>query len=105
MIAGFLTEALTELGVKSEIFSAPREKLSKLNPWLEKLLKCGYCFSFWTALGVAPLVGAVHAFTGIVLVDMLLSVLIVQRLSNWMHNICDKWTDKYYSMSHINTEK
>ncbi|KKL91952.1 hypothetical protein LCGC14_1889510, partial [marine sediment metagenome] len=38
-------------------------------------------------------------------VNVLLTLLVVHRTSNIMHNVIDKWTDKYYDMRYINTDK
>jgi hypothetical protein len=100
-----LTEALTELVIKSEIFEPVRNLFFKLGSWLETLFKCGYCFSVWVALG-AVLISQVHyPLTGQPWLDLGLTALIVHRLSNILHNVIDKWTDKYYDVRYVNTEK
>lgn len=100
-----LTELLTELVVKSQIFLPFRKGISKLGGWFEKLIQCGYCLSVWVAAGVVFLTQTSYPLTGISWLDLGLMALVVHRLSNVLHNIIDKWTDKYYSMNHVNTEK
>jgi len=99
-----LTEALTELAIKSEIFKPFREAISKHSVWFKELLSCGYCFSVWAALAVILLTEIHYPVTGILAVDIGLTVVVVHRLSNILHNVIDKWTDKYYDMRFVNTE-
>lgn len=99
-----LTELITELVVKSEIFKSFREFVSGFD-WLNKLLSCGYCFSVYSAALVVFLVGPFYELVSSVFFNYLLTFLIVHRASNVWHNIIDKWTDKYYSLAHVNTEK
>lgn len=101
------TEALVEVVVKSEIFRPLRETISKLDSkWLGKLFSCGYCFSFWIAASMVGLFPAiVLSVSGQSFVDVGLTVLIVQRLSNVLHNIIDKWTDKFYDVRYVNSDK
>jgi hypothetical protein len=100
-----LTELVTELVVKSEIFKPVREVVFKLGDWFQKLFSCGYCFSVWAAVGVVLLTNTSYPLTGINVVDLGLMALVVHRSSNVLHNIIDKWTDKYYSIAHVNTDK
>jgi heme exporter protein D len=101
----FATEAITELVVKSMMFAPIRALVSRLGNWVEELFKCGYCFSVWVAFGVTILSQHIFPFTGLGLVGFFLTAVITHRLSNIIHNIIDKWTDKYYSITHINTDK
>ncbi len=102
----FATEAVVELIVKSEIFAPIRRLVSKLGSWTTELFKCGYCFSVWVALGWITAVPAViipaSTYPG---VNVLLTLLVVHRTSNIIHNVIDKWTDKYYDMRYTNTDK
>jgi len=90
-----LTEALTELTVKSKILSPFREfffkkrKSSKLYNKIHELLDCGYCMSVW-----------IGWFFGILLfneylllnkyIDWFFIGLLLHRLSNFLHNIYDR---------------
>jgi len=100
-----LTEAVTELIVKSEIFKPIRNVLFKLGNWVEKLFSCGYCFSVWAAIGVVFLTNTSYPLVGNDLLDLGLMSLVVHRLSNILHNVIDKYTDKYYDVRYVNTEK
>lgn len=100
-----LTELLTELVVKSQLFLPFRNLVSKLGGWFEKLFNCGYCFSVWVAMGVVFLTQTSYPLTGTSWLDLGLTALVVHRLSNVLHNIIDKWTDKYYNTRYVNTEK
>ena len=101
----FATEAMVELLVKSKFFEHPRQFLSKWS-WFKALINCGYCTSVWVAMifiTAAPVciipLSRLHFF------NVLVTLLVVQRLSNIMHNVIDKWTDKYYDMRYVNTDK
>lgn len=100
-----LTELLTELVIKSEIFKAFREKIGSTHSFFRKLLSCGYCFSVWAALGVVLTLNLSYAFSGIVAIDYIVSALLVHRVSNYLHNFNDKWLDKYYDMRFTNSVK
>jgi hypothetical protein len=100
-----LTELLTELVIKSEITKPLRNWIKSWGSWFDTLFSCGYCFSVWAAVGVVLLTQVSYPLTGIILLDLGLTALVVHRLSNVFHNIIDKWTDKYYDMQFVNTEK
>jgi len=100
-----LVELLTELVIKSEIFKPVRNWIFKLGGWFKDLFTCGYCFSVWVAFGVVFLTQISYPLTGQPWLDLGLMALIVHRLSNILHNVIDKWTDKYYSLGHVNTDK
>lgn len=100
-----LTEALTEVAIKSTIFKPIRERVSKVGVWVKELLSCGYCFSFWVAWFLTTLSDLRFPLTDINVINCLLMALIVHRSSNVIHNVIDKWTDKYYDTRYINTDK
>jgi hypothetical protein len=99
------TEAITELVIKSVIFKGFRELASR-GGWLKELFSCGYCFSVWVALGlIASVPVVILPLSDWAFVNVLITLLIIHRGSNIIHNIIDKWTDKYYDMRFINTDK
>lgn len=100
-----VVEALTEVIVKSQIARPLRETLSSKSVFLKELLHCGYCTSFWITAPVIILCGKVIPLSGGIVLDTLLTILIVQRISNVIHNVIDKWTDKYYDTRFVNSEK
>ncbi len=100
-----LTEAVTELTVKSDIFKPVRDLFFKLGDWAKTLFSCGYCFSVWVAVGVVFATNTYYSLTDIHMVDLGLMSLVVHRLSNILHNSIDKWTDKYYDTKYVNTIK
>ena len=101
--AVLLTELLTELVIKSEIIKPARDFIKSRGSWLETLFSCGYCFSVWTAFGVAFLLGLAYNLTGWYWVDLTLTSLLIHRLSNYLHNFNDKYLDKYYDTRYINS--
>ncbi len=98
-----LTELLTELVIKSQIFKPARDFIKTGGSWLDKLFNCGYCFSVWVAFGVVFLFGLSYNLTGWYWVDLSVTSLLVHRLSNYLHNFNDKYLDKYYDMRYINS--
>jgi hypothetical protein len=100
-----LTELLTELVIKSEIFRPVRNVIFKSGDWFKNLFSCGYCFSVWAAAGVVILTNTSYPLTGSHWLDLGLMSLVVHRLSNVLHNVIDKYTDKYYDSRYVNTIK
>ena len=95
------TEALTELLVKSLIFQDFREKIHLLGiSFLSKVFSCGYCFSVWSSkfLVLLSFILYFNEITFSTCILYFLVVLVVHRLSNYIHNINDKYFDKYYSI-------
>lgn len=105
IIGTIITEALTEVLVKSEIFSPARKKLKSTSTFVGKLIGCGYCTSFWVSIPVVILLGIPYGLTLIPVVDFLLWVVLFQRSSNILHNCIDKFTDKHYSSFHLSSIK
>lgn len=95
LLAIILTEAITEVITKSEIFNPIRSKIFKLGnnnrffSWLHNLLDCGYCFSVWAGVSVAILLFKdIHLIHPII--DWFVIGVILHRLSNIFHNIMDR---------------
>ena len=103
IIAIILTEAITELVVKSEIFYPIRKfffehKDNKIYDWLYLLTDCGYCFSVWAGWFVALVF--IYPFEEIKIIsfkiDWFFLGLLLHRLSNVFHYLVDcfrKWLD------------
>jgi len=105
-VLSLVNEAVVELVIKSEIFLPIRKFIFGLGTWFQKLFSCGYCFSFWTALFLVNAVPeTVLPLSSWSLVNWFFTLFLIQRLSNIIHNTIDKWTDKYYSLAHVNSEK
>ena len=95
LLAIILTEAITEIIVKSEFFSPLRARIFKLGQenkffdWLHSLLDCGYCFSVWASMLVAILffrdVPLLHWS-----INWFFVAMVLHRLSNLFHNIMDR---------------
>lgn len=94
IFAIILTEALTELIVKSEILSPIREfffnrKSNKLFNKIHDLLDCGYCTSVWIGWIFAILlvndISLINKY-----IDWFFMGLILHRLSNFLHNVYDR---------------
>ena len=98
ILSVFFTEGATELICKSNIFKSFRSKVAALHPFFKELLSCGYCTSVWVATAPAAFLAfrLSNSFGSLVLVFLFLTV-VLQRLSNFVHNINDKHFDKYYA--------
>jgi len=103
LFAVLLTELLTELVIKSEISKPARDFIKSGGSWLKTLFSCGYCFSVWTAFGVAFSFGLAYNLTGVYWADLAITSLLIHRLSNYLHNFNDKYLDKYYDMRYVNS--
>jgi multidrug transporter EmrE-like cation transporter len=95
ILAIVLTEAITELVVKSEIFRPLRAKIfnlggkNKFFSWLHNLLDCGYCFSVWAGWAVAFLfLNELKLFNPYV--DWFIVGVLLHRGANLFHNIMDR---------------
>lgn len=94
-MAIILTEAITEVVTKSEIFNPFRAKIFKLGErykffdWLHRLLDCGYCFSMWSGMLIAILffreVDLLHWS-----IDWFFIGVVLHRTSNILHNVIDR---------------
>ena len=105
LLAIIVTESITEIVIKSEIFNPVTTLFSKLGSWFKTLFSCGYCFSLWVAVAVVFFTNTSYPLTGNHIADLGLMALVIQRLSNILHNVIDKWTDKYYDTKYVNTIK
>jgi hypothetical protein len=92
LLAVIITEALTEIVVKSELFFPLREYLferGKKNSffnWFHSLVDCGYCFSVWMGWFTAFLLFRENLF----LIHWVFIGLAIHRLSNIFHFLIDR---------------
>ena len=90
-------EGATELVCKSSIFLGIRTKLSALHPLIKQLLGCGYCTSVWMSVVPAGLFAFKVASTiAMMPIMFMLFLVVIHRLSNFVHNVNDKHFDKLY---------
>lgn len=106
-----LCELITELVIKSEIFEPitnvfkTRMDKNRFLWFLGSLFSCGYCFSVWVGVFIAIILNITlidnfifgYGKLGYGL-DLILSGLIIHRCSNILHNVIDKWTNKFYDL-------
>jgi hypothetical protein len=82
-------EAITEVVVQSDLFIKLRNVLFKISPgFLGKLLSCGYCFSVWVSIIGWFMPGTI---TNIYILDGILRVFLLHRLSNVIHEFFMRW--------------
>jgi len=85
-----VTEAITELVVKSELFEPLRkycfESKYKIFNFIHRIIDCGYCFSVWAGFFVIIL----NYVTSNFIVDIFMLGIAIHRLSNIFHNLIDK---------------
>ena len=98
ILAVIITEAITELLTKSEIFIPLRgfffnRRDKKVFGFIHKLLDCGYCTSVWSGWFVALVffkdIGILNVW-----VDWFFVGLVIHRLSNVLHFLIDR-LDRY----------
>lgn len=114
VILVLLTETLTQLAIKADIFNSIRDYLRSKSSFLDELLICGYCFSVWAAIAVNlvvytagdPLIyikfnnlGALDTF-----INFCVSVLITHRLSNYLHGVSDRFFDTQKDIRYNNND-
>lgn len=78
-------EALTEIIVASDIATRFRTWFYNLNDFTAKLISCGYCLSVWVSMPFALVVP--NGFTDYFILNWVISVLILHRLSNATHGV------------------
>ena len=83
VIAVLLTEALVELFTESRFTESIRNKFS-FNDATEYFVNCGYCQSVWVGLFVSMMFNMNMGFCSYY-IDILISGLIIHRLSNLYH--------------------
>lgn len=95
IICIIVVEAITELIIKSIIFSRIRNFFISRSTFFEYLLTCGYCFSFWVSFFLIMLLISYNRLP--VLIDGVLNYLfiffIMQRGSNMLHGAIDRYFD------------
>jgi len=91
LLAIIITEAITEVVVKSELFFPFRGylfekgKTDKIFNWFHSLIDCGYCFSVWVGLFISFLLFRESNFFIHSYIDWIFIGLVVHRLSNVFH--------------------
>ena len=90
-------EAITEIITTSEIMAPAREFIRKaayttpptddgitrLFKWTDRLVSCGYCTSVWVSAFIS--IWDPVAFTGYRLVDAIIMIFLIHRISNLLH--------------------
>ena len=96
LIAIIVTEAITEIVVKSELFFPFRAylfekgKTNEIFNWFHSLFDCGYCFSVWVGLFVSFFLFRENNFFIHDYIDWILIGLVIHRLSNVFHFLIDR---------------
>ncbi len=92
-----IIEAMTNVLVKGDIFTNFRSKIYNYSEFLGKLVLCGYCFSFWVSFIICFLCFSLHvqliSIFNIPFLDFIANVFILQRMSNYLHGISDRFFD------------
>lgn len=91
LFAVILTEAITQIITKSELFKPLRKfffdrKENRLCKYIHDLLDCGYCTSVWIGWFVA----AMFIFMDNIILNIFFVGIVLHRLSNVLHFIIDK---------------
>ncbi len=93
IVAVVITESLTELIAKSEIFSPVREwffnkRGIRMFKFIHSLLDCGYCLSVWVGFFIGLVLVDLHLLNSFI--DCFIVGLLLHRTSNILHNIIDR---------------
>ena len=91
LFAIILTEAITQLITKSELFKPIRKfffkkRENRFCSWIHDLLDCGYCTSVWVGLGVV----ACMLFVNNIVLNVFFAGIVLHRLSNVLHFVIDR---------------
>ena len=95
-MAVIITEALTEIVVKSELlfpfrsYVFNRGKSNSFFTWIHSLVDCGYCFSVWMGWLTAFLLFGNNFVLIHTYVDWFFIGLVIHRLSNIFHFLIDR---------------
>ena len=97
-LLAIIVESITYICISADLLDKPRTALKESCRFLEGLLSCGYCFSFWVAL---ILLVIYSSSSSIILIDGVTSWinfifcwLLLHRLSNVVHGAIDKYFDR-----------
>lgn len=93
MLLIVLVEAITEILVDSQIFSKPRELIYTNSSFFGELVTCGYCTSVWVSAAVAWM--AVLSLSPYFMVNYIVTVMVLHRLSNVWHEAIKKWLNRH----------
>lgn len=97
LAAVIFVEAVTELICKSSIFHNLNEKVSSWHPFLDEMLGCGYCTSVWVSMLPASVISYLYSGSALYSVGwFIVLTVVIHRLSNYVHNINDKYFSKIY---------
>lgn len=79
VLAIISVEAITEILLHSTLFIKPKLWLMKKSEYLEELLSCGFCLSFWVSLLVFIII--------ILELEFILFIIAIYRISHFIHLI------------------
>ena len=94
LFLAIFVEAFTEILVTSSIFRKPREFLAVASDLLGELVHCGYCTSVWVSMTVAWIIPSHIAMTPFFYVNYIISIFVLHRVSNMIHELFSKWTER-----------
>ena len=95
-MAIIITEAITEVVVKSELFFPFRAYLfekgknNSFFKWFHSLIDCGYCFSVWAGLFISFIFFRESSFLMYKYIDWIFIGIVIHRLSNILHFLIDR---------------
>lgn len=104
LLSVVVNEALVEL-LKSGFFEKLRNFLNNKNncvcSFLFKVITCGYCSSVWTAafITLVSFVFITPVLINCIFLDIIISFILIHRLSNFLHDFCDRYISKYVLMA------
>jgi hypothetical protein len=107
IVSSIVVESITELIIKSFIFNKIKSFFISKSVFLEYLLSCGYCFSYWATLFIMILLKTFNHLP--ILLDSPLNYLfiffIIQRGSNIVHGSVDRYFDTRKDIRYNNKDR
>lgn len=104
LISGFITESITKVVVSSVIAEPIRLFIDSRSEFFGELVNCGYCFSFWISLiSCLTLIylGILPVLVNTIVINFIIVLLLIQRLSNIIHGAIDKYFEKNVRQEHL----
>jgi hypothetical protein len=108
LLVAFIVESITYALLKADLLEKPRDFIKSKSKFLNDLLSCGYCSSFWVSLIV---LGHLFLFTSHRFylfyelnptLNFIFCWFVVHRFGNIIHGAIDKYFDRSKDLRYRN---
>ena len=96
-------ESIVEIIVSSELFMSFRNMMYKVSSKIGTLFSCGYCLSVWISVPFSLFL--IINISGIYILDVLIKIFILSRLSNIFHELLSRWFNRHPFVIMLNVNK